>query len=69
MFDFLKKCEAEHIGLTIFAIAWFGFGIYFLFGYLERPTVIRYNCDLAEISPDFPEQVKEQCRELKRGRV
>jgi len=26
---------------------------------------IRYNCDLAEISPDFPKEVKQKCRELK----
>jgi hypothetical protein len=26
---------------------------------------IRYNCDLAEISPDFPKEVKQKCRELR----
>ena len=24
-----------------------------------------YNCDLAEISPDFPVEVKQKCRELR----
>lgn len=24
-----------------------------------------YNCDLAEISPDFPKEVKQKCRELR----
>lgn len=26
---------------------------------------VRYNCDLAEISPDFPVEVKQKCRELR----
>ena len=24
-----------------------------------------YNCELAEISPDFPKEVKQKCRELR----
>lgn len=67
MFNLLKQ-HANAIALTLFASAWFAGGMYFLFS-AEKPTVIRYNCELAEISPDFPPQVKEQCRELKRGRV
>lgn len=27
---------------------------------------VRYNCELAEISPDFPLEVKEKCRELRK---
>ena len=26
--------------------------------------IIKYDCRLAEISPDFPPSVKEQCRKL-----
>lgn len=26
---------------------------------------VRYNCELAEISPDFPVEVRKQCRELR----
>jgi hypothetical protein len=25
-----------------------------------------YNCDLAEISPDFPPKAREECRDLRR---
>ena len=32
---------------------------------LPRNIEVRYNCELAEISPDFPAQVKQKCRELK----
>lgn len=28
-----------------------------------------YNCDLAEISPDFPIKAKEECRKLRSGRI
>lgn len=30
----------------------------------EAPRVIRYDCSIAEISPDYPIQVKEDCRAL-----
>ena len=32
---------------------------------LPRGEVIVYNCSIAEISPDYPVQVKEQCRKLR----
>lgn len=33
--------------------------------FLPRKSEVRYNCELAEISPDFPVEVRKQCRELK----
>ena len=42
----------------------FGASIYLL----PRNTEVRYNCELAEISPDFPAEVRKQCRELKAKR-
>ena len=35
---------------------------YFL---LPKKSEVRYNCELAEISPDFPVEIKQRCRELK----
>jgi hypothetical protein len=32
---------------------------------LPRNSERVYNCSLAEISPDFPLEVKQKCRELK----
>lgn len=32
----------------------------------QTPRVIRYDCSIAEISPDYPVQVKEDCRALMR---
>lgn len=30
-----------------------------------KKSEVVYNCDLAEISPDFPKEVKQKCRELR----
>jgi hypothetical protein len=37
----------------------------YVYTHTERKVV--YPCDLAEISPDIPLQVKQECRKLKRG--
>jgi hypothetical protein len=31
----------------------------------KKGDIIRYDCSLAEISPDFPLEVREQCRKLR----
>ena len=36
-----------------------------LFTYLPRHGVVVYNCSIAEISPDIPLKVKEECRKLR----
>jgi len=41
------------------------FAMLYVYTHIERKAV--YPCDLAEISPDIPLDVKEQCRKLKRG--
>jgi hypothetical protein len=28
-----------------------------------RHIVVKYDCSLAEISPDYPQEVKQRCRE------
>jgi len=38
---------------VVFSLAYF---------FLPRHGVIVYNCSIAEISPDFPIDVKEECR-------
>ena len=53
-----------NIALVILAITLAGSGFYFA-AKLPRNTELRYNCELAEISPDFPVAVKQKCRELR----
>jgi hypothetical protein len=40
-----------------------------IFSLMPQHGVVAYDCRLAEISPDFPIQVKEQCRKLRSGRI
>jgi len=42
---------------VIFVMAWSDFG--------DQSRVRVYNCDLSEISPDFPSEVKDECRKLR----
>ena len=42
--------------------------LFFAFAFMFMPKhgdVIRYDCSISEISPDFPLEVKEQCRKLR----
>lgn len=48
--------------LTLLGLALFGL-LYGIHSYLPNQSV--YDCRLAEISPDIPIQVKEECRKLK----
>jgi hypothetical protein len=36
---------------------------------MPRHGVIVYDCRLAEISPDYPIEVKQKCREASSGRI
>lgn len=51
---------------SIVIVLVFGFAGFCLthFG-LPKKSEVRYNCELAEISPDFPVEVRKQCRELR----
>ena len=40
---------------------WVGLGFFLL----PKKSEMRYNCELAEISPDFPADIRKQCRELR----
>lgn len=42
---------------------------FFVFVNYLQPEEVIYNCELAEISPDFPIEVKNECRRLKSGRT
>lgn len=61
------KTSVIEIVMGAVLIALVGVGFY-LGTKLPRNTEVRYNCELAEISPDFPAEVKQKCRELKAKR-
>jgi hypothetical protein len=54
----------ETIKVSILAVSVFiAFGIVFYIA-PKRGDIVVYNCSIAEISPDFPLEVKEKCRKL-----
>jgi hypothetical protein len=57
----------SNILIGIFAAGWFGLGLYFIMSQ-PKGNVKVYDCSLAEISPDFPVAVKEECRKTRSGR-
>ena len=57
--------KREIIGIIVI-IAGFIIAIPIVFLSLpKKGDVIVYNCSISEISPDFPLEVKEQCRKLR----
>ena len=49
---------------VIFALALLFLSVYLWFK-IPKPREIMYDCRLSEISPDFPPQVREECRKLR----
>lgn len=50
----------------VFTVLCIGAAIDYLRGY-NGDVVVKYDCRLAEISPDYPVAVKNQCRKLLEG--
>jgi hypothetical protein len=62
MQNFTKR---ETVEIAVVAIA-FLIAVPIIFLSLpKKGDVIVYNCSISEISPDFPLEVKEQCRKLR----
>ena len=51
----------------IIAIVVIFLGVYYLSLTMPRERV--YNCSIAEISPDFPIEVREKCRNLRMDKI
>ena len=54
------------LGLLIFLI-WLGI-VWAVFGSSVERITVKYDCAIAEISPDVPQAVKEQCRKLQESK-
>ena len=35
----------------------------------DSPREVRYDCSIAEFHPDYPKEVKEQCRKIKSTKI
>jgi hypothetical protein len=62
MFKNIKE-NFDFYSVVIIGIAGVIFAIYW--NYTHPHLVVRYDCSISEISPDYPVQVKEACRKLR----
>jgi hypothetical protein len=63
MQDFTKREALEFYSVLVVAFIAFMFVIWY--NYTHPRMVVRYDCSIAEISPDYPVAVKEGCRKLR----
>jgi len=62
-----KNSITEIIALVIFGIILIAY-IIWQHQYEVKSRVVVYDCSIAEISPDYPVSVKEECRKAKNDR-
>lgn len=63
MQDSTFRKSLDFIIVTIMGAGALTFGIYMAVSYPH--VTVKYDCSMAEISPDYPVQVKEECRKLR----
>lgn len=51
--------------IIVIVLAVIAFSFLWWYHYNNPRLVIRYDCSIAEISPDYPVEVKEGCRKLR----
>lgn len=51
---------------TTFGLALIMLGLLLIVSSPQTPKEVQYNCELSEISPDYPIKVKALCRELRK---
>lgn len=54
--------------ILVFIIAWAGFYLYTRHDSLEQ-RVQRYDCNLTEFQPRIPDDIRNQCRQLKLNQI
>jgi hypothetical protein len=63
MQDTPERTNLDFVVVIIFGLIATG---YLFWWHAEHPRmVVRYDCSIAEISPDYPPEVKEGCRKLR----
>ena len=63
MQDSTIRQNLDFYSVLILGIAGLIFAIYW--NYTHPQVVVKYDCSIAEISPDYPIAVKEGCRKLR----
>lgn len=62
---FMKPSLSDVLGLIALAIFTIILVVYITHNYGHRSHGIMYDCRMAEISPDFPPEVRNECRKLR----
>ena len=57
------------VSIVVVSIALAMFGLIIFGNQLAKPYTRVYNCSIAEISPDFPLEVKQECRKLNAEKI
>jgi len=52
----------------VFVLSVIGLGFSLRWNYTHPRMIIKYDCSISEISPDYPIEVKEGCRKLRANR-
>ena len=63
MQDINIRQDLDFYGVVLFGVIAILFAIWY--NYKNPHLVVRYDCSIAEISPDYPVAVKEGCRKLR----
>lgn len=53
----------------VFVLSIIGLGFALWWNYTHPRMIIKYDCSISEISPDYPIEVKEGCRKLRANRT
>jgi hypothetical protein len=59
--------DLDFYGAIVLGVIGILFAIWY--NYKNPHVVVRYDCSIAEISPDYPIAVKEGCRKLRAGNI
>lgn len=51
--------------IIVLLLAWFWGSITWAVWVFAKPTPVRYDCSVASFHPDFPAEVRKQCRKLR----
>jgi hypothetical protein len=63
MQDSTVRQNLDCYSVLILGIMLVVFAVYY--NYTHPHVIVKYDCSIAEISPDYPVQVKEACRKLR----
>ena len=61
----MKPLLSDILGLIALVICTIILVVYITYNYGHQSHGLMYDCRLAEISPDFPPEVRNECRKLR----